>query len=893
MKLYFKQRKIRTMTVLFGLFFMISITSSGQVSGNIKQDFSEIHTYFSAPDTVSYDSVMYYPTYENNAEGIWYGDFNNDNHADILTRHHDEAKISLLLNNGDGSFATASTINSLAGVRNCSTADYNNDGNLDFAFTNAFATGATPTNKLTLYLGNGDGTFQDYDTYTPYGSFTYDLFSGDINNDGYIDIAVSSAGWDGFSVLLNNGNGTFSLGNHFAGSTEAQTIRLIDIDNDNNLDVVLGCGGFGSGYGFDVFRGNGDGTFNPSEVYASPVSATHADILGFSDIDNQNGVDLIVGLFKNDTCLIYKYLNDGTGLFTGSLIVGGYYPIELIDYNSDGHLDIISKFYNTGTNPNEWEGSYVLLGNAEGNYPAPEFIYDKSPIFCQELNNNNLIDFAFTVSDSVGVVLSVLSQPSVIIGDSLVCLGATETYTILPVSGASSYSWSYSGAGVLSETGTSCTLTPTSSGLLSVIANSSYGSSAAQTKSIDVTTIPLQPVIIVGDSIMCSGTTETYTISSVNGATSYTWTYSGEGTFSVTGTCCTLTPISSGILSVTADNFCGSSTACTKSIDVTSIPSQPEMIVGMTVVCSGTSEIYSISAVSGATMYTWTYSGEGTPSGTGTSCTLIPTSSGTLSVTADNFCGSSDAQTANLTIITVPLQPDTISGNTTVCQGGNSETYTVPSLSNATSYVWTLPSGATGSSITNSITVNFGLTSISGDITVSGLNSCGEGEFSALPITVNLKPTTPSITLNGLVLESDSPNGNQWYDQNGLITGASNPSYTVLDDGAYYVIVSLLGCSSNPSNTIYVTVTGEELTESNSSLKVYPNPVSKELILEIEGNNEQLKFYILNTLGQIVFKGNITEKTIVQTIDFAPGIYIVKLENGKTFEFKKVIKKMP
>jgi hypothetical protein len=77
---------------------------------------------------------------------------------------------------------------------------------------------------------------------------------------------------------------------------------------------------------------------------------------------------------------------------------------------------------------------------------------------------------------------------------------------------------------------------------------------------------------------------------------------------------------------------------------------------------------------------------------------------------------------------------------------------------------------------------------------------------------------------------------------------------------------------------------------ANDAIMIYPNPVSNELIIEINGNNEKINFYILNAIGQVVFKGNLVEKTTVQTSNFAPGVYLIKLENGKTFEFKKIIK---
>ena len=47
---------------------------------------------------------------------------------------------------------------------------------------------------------------------------------------------------------------------------------------------------------------------------------------------------------------------------------------------------------------------------------------------------------------------------------------------------------------------------------------------------------------------------------------------------------------------------------------------------------------------------------------------------------------------------------------------------------------------------------------------------------------------------------------------------------------------------------------------------------------------------ILNQIGQVVYKGNMREKVILKTTNFPAGVYLIKLENGKTFKFKKIIK---
>ena len=96
--------------------------------------------------------------------------------------------------------------------------------------------------------------------------------------------------------------------------------------------------------------------------------------------------------------------------------------------------------------------------------------------------------------------------------------------------------------------------------------------------------------------------------------------------------------------------------------------------------------------------------------------------------------------------------------------------------------------------------------------------------------------------------------------------------------------------STQATIAVDVIPTGNELTGNNGAIKVYPNPVSDELIIENNGPKNRLSFNILNSIGQIVFKGNLAERTVVDTTNFTPGIYLMKIENSRSFEFKKIIK---
>lgn len=236
-----------------------------------------------------------------------------------------------------------------------------------------------------------------------------------------------------------------------------------------------------------------------------------------------------------------------------------------------------------------------------------------------------------------------------------------------------------------------------------------------------------------------------------------------------------------------------------------------------------------------------------------------------------------------------PSEAGLIAGTATVCQGESAKIYSVAPISNATCYSWAYSGiGATiNNSNTNNIYINFAANATSGNLSVHGNNDNGDGGVSKMAINVNKKPGTPEISRHDNILHSNAPLGNQWYNQNGLISNATYLDYTYNSSGDYYVIVTLLGCRSVESNVITCINTGMEENENNKSIKIYPNPVTDVLTIEIKGNTKILDFEILNSLGKIVCKGKCVEKVVVKMANFNPDVYLIKLENGKTIKFVK------
>ncbi len=73
-------------------------------------------------------------------------------------------------------------------------------------------------------------------------------------------------------------------------------------------------------------------------------------------------------------------------------------------------------------------------------------------------------------------------------------------------------------------------------------------------------------------------------------------------------------------------------------------------------------------------------------------------------------------------------------------------------------------------------------------------------------------------------------------------------------------------------------------------IKVYPNPVSDVLSIEVADNKEDINFEIINAMGTVVYNGSLLHKAIINTSYFASGTYVLKIGNSKTYKFKNIIK---
>jgi hypothetical protein len=213
-------------------------------------------------------------------------DFNNDGKLDFSVPFGNS--VAVLLGNGNGTFGSP-TLFFDGGPASIVSADFNGDGKPDIA--------AGGSSGLAILLGNGDGTFQP-------AAFPYTttglgfLLTGDLNGDGKADLVgdyIQSP-----LVFLGNGNGTFALPTYFGTDCcFVSAAALADVNGDGKPDVIA-YDGIGSGTFNGIFLGNGDGTFDPSEIlipYSYP-DHTHPSVQA-ADMNGDGKPDLIIETYNS------------------------------------------------------------------------------------------------------------------------------------------------------------------------------------------------------------------------------------------------------------------------------------------------------------------------------------------------------------------------------------------------------------------------------------------------------------------------------------------------------------------------------------------------------------------------------------------------------------------
>jgi hypothetical protein len=270
---------------------------------------------------------------------IFSSDLDGDGDMDLAVPNGRDDNVSVLMNNGDGTFAPR--VNYAAGNSPLSifSSDLNGDGNMDLVVGNE------RSDNVSVLMNNGDGTFAEKVDYGS-GDTPYSVFSADLDGDGDMDLAVANEGIDNISVLKNNGDGTFATKvDYVVGDPWA--IFSSDLDSDGNMDLAVANERTGN---ISVLLNNGNGTFAPRVDYAAGAGPRS---VFSSDLDADGDMDLAVANIHPGNVSVLLNSGDGTFAARENYAAGGN-TVTLFssDLDSDGDMDLVTA---------NWESDSIFI----------------------------------------------------------------------------------------------------------------------------------------------------------------------------------------------------------------------------------------------------------------------------------------------------------------------------------------------------------------------------------------------------------------------------------------------------------------------------------------------------------------------------------------------------
>ncbi|WP_164103076.1 FG-GAP-like repeat-containing protein [Candidatus Laterigemmans baculatus] len=325
-------------------------------------------------------------------------DSDGDGDLDIVAANEEQASVTMLRNNGDGTFPGA-VQHSGGYAYGLASGDVNRDGVEDLIAVN------NDNPSLSVLLGNGQGVYEFATRYSV-GDDVWPtaVTLADLNQDGHVDLV--SSGYHGnsggaVSVLLGQSDGTFGPASNTLLDTMAGAVAAGDVNGDRILDIVTTNQSY-SDSSVHVLLGAGDGSFSSSVEYAV---GTFPESLRLADLDGDGVLDIVTANAYGDSVSVLRGRGDGT--FPGRIDRTGPAPVAhlSVDLNGDGIRDVVTAngtyYGTTGLTLS------VLLGRGDGGFTATDVSLDvdlanPSGLAADDLDGNGTVDVVVVAVDGTG-----------------------------------------------------------------------------------------------------------------------------------------------------------------------------------------------------------------------------------------------------------------------------------------------------------------------------------------------------------------------------------------------------------------------------------------------------------------------------------------------------------
>ena len=287
------------------------------------------------------------------ARGVEFGDCDDDGDWDLIIAQDTNKRPQLFMNDGNGFFAneTAARLPTIAmSSSRAQFGDVDNDGDLDLIFCNGGSTGRFGAGQPQLFLNDGTGHYTDGTAGGfPIGTITEqaDIVFGDVDNDFDLDILlgcrnIASRLW------INNGSGAFA-NVAFPPDGSTYSFDFGDMNGDGDLDLISIEGGADK-----LFANNGAGVYTNVSTEISPNTAIDDNDSRFFDYDNDGDMDFIVAslgsverIYRNNGVLPGADFTQVTGLINSP--VDSSLDVKVGDVTGDGKLDVITAQGESGS----------------------------------------------------------------------------------------------------------------------------------------------------------------------------------------------------------------------------------------------------------------------------------------------------------------------------------------------------------------------------------------------------------------------------------------------------------------------------------------------------------------------------------------------------------------